>query len=92
LAEAQDGGWFGKVVKPEGRGTSNVGISAARTASRLAILPTSSQTMPSSRGRRAAPRPPSPPRSPKATRKPLPRPRLRSRTTKATRPRSSSAT
>lgn len=26
LAEARRGGWFGKVVKPEGRGTSNVGI------------------------------------------------------------------
>ncbi|MDI6025919.1 M20/M25/M40 family metallo-hydrolase [Corticibacterium sp. UT-5YL-CI-8] len=26
LAEAQQAGWFGKVVKPEGRGTSNVGI------------------------------------------------------------------
>ena len=26
LAEAQDAGWFGKVVKPDGRGTSNVGI------------------------------------------------------------------
>ena len=26
LAEAQRGGWFGKVVKPEGKGTSNVGI------------------------------------------------------------------
>jgi tripeptide aminopeptidase len=26
LTEAQRGGWFGKVVKPEGTGTSNVGI------------------------------------------------------------------
>ena len=26
LAEAQRAGWFGKVVKPDGRGTSNVGI------------------------------------------------------------------
>ena len=26
LAEAQNAGWFGKVVKPDGRGTSNVGI------------------------------------------------------------------
>ncbi|QDT75695.1 M20/M25/M40 family metallo-hydrolase [Lacipirellula limnantheis] len=26
LTEAQRAGWFGKVVKPEGRGTSNVGI------------------------------------------------------------------
>jgi tripeptide aminopeptidase len=26
LTEARRGGWFGKVVKPEGRGTSNVGI------------------------------------------------------------------
>lgn len=26
LTEAQRGGWFGKVVKPDGRGTSNVGI------------------------------------------------------------------
>lgn len=26
LAEAKHGGWFGKVVKPDGRGTSNVGI------------------------------------------------------------------
>jgi len=26
LAEAKNNGWFGKVVKPEGRGTSNVGI------------------------------------------------------------------
>ncbi len=26
LTEAQRSGWFGKVVKPEGRGTSNVGI------------------------------------------------------------------
>ena len=26
LAEAQSAGWFGKVVKPDGRGTSNVGI------------------------------------------------------------------
>ena len=26
LAEAQQAGWFGKVVKPDGRGTSNVGI------------------------------------------------------------------
>ncbi|NGN43628.1 M20/M25/M40 family metallo-hydrolase [Mesorhizobium sp. CGMCC 1.15528] len=26
LAEAQNAGWFGKVVKPNGRGTSNVGI------------------------------------------------------------------
>jgi len=26
LAEAQRGGWFGKVVKPEGKGTSNPGI------------------------------------------------------------------
>ena len=26
LAEAQKAGWFGKVVRPEGRGTSNVGI------------------------------------------------------------------
>lgn len=26
LAESQRAGWFGKVVKPEGRGTSNVGI------------------------------------------------------------------
>lgn len=26
LAEAKRGGWFGKVVKPDGRGTSNVGI------------------------------------------------------------------
>ncbi|MGB7161148.1 MAG: M20/M25/M40 family metallo-hydrolase [Tepidisphaeraceae bacterium] len=26
IAEAHRGGWFGKVVKPEGRGTSNVGV------------------------------------------------------------------
>ncbi|AOF90998.1 M20/M25/M40 family metallo-hydrolase [Sinorhizobium sp. RAC02] len=26
LAEARNAGWFGKVVKPDGRGTSNVGI------------------------------------------------------------------
>ncbi len=26
LAEAKNAGWFGKVVKPDGRGTSNVGI------------------------------------------------------------------
>lgn len=26
LAEAREAGWFGKVVKPDGRGTSNVGI------------------------------------------------------------------
>ena len=26
LAEARRAGWFGKVVKPDGRGTSNVGI------------------------------------------------------------------
>ena len=26
LAEAHRGGWFGKVVKPDGNGTSNVGI------------------------------------------------------------------
>jgi tripeptide aminopeptidase len=26
LVEAQNAGWFGKVVKPDGRGTSNVGI------------------------------------------------------------------
>jgi len=26
LVEAQHGGWFGKVAKPEGRGTSNPGI------------------------------------------------------------------
>ena len=30
LAEAQRQGWFGKVVKPEGRGTSNIGIFGGR--------------------------------------------------------------
>lgn len=30
LVEARDTGWFGKVVKPEGRGTSNVGIFGGR--------------------------------------------------------------
>lgn len=30
LAEAQNAGWFGKVVKPDGRGTSNVGIFGGR--------------------------------------------------------------
>lgn len=30
LAEAHRGGWFGKVVKPEGRGSSNVGIFAGK--------------------------------------------------------------
>ncbi|MBX3536178.1 MAG: M20/M25/M40 family metallo-hydrolase [Chelatococcus sp.] len=30
LAEAQQAGWFGKVVKPDGRGTSNVGIFGGR--------------------------------------------------------------
>jgi tripeptide aminopeptidase len=30
LAEAHRGGWFGKVVKPEGTGTSNPGIFAGR--------------------------------------------------------------
>lgn len=30
LAEAQKAGWFGKVVKPDGRGTSNVGIFGGR--------------------------------------------------------------
>ncbi len=30
IAEAHRGGWFGKVVKPEGRGTSNVGVFGGR--------------------------------------------------------------
>jgi tripeptide aminopeptidase len=30
LAEARSAGWFGKVVKPDGRGTSNVGIFGGR--------------------------------------------------------------
>ncbi|TVQ63764.1 MAG: M20/M25/M40 family metallo-hydrolase [Phycisphaerales bacterium] len=32
IAEAHKGGWFGKVVKPEGRGTSNVGIFGGKKA------------------------------------------------------------
>jgi tripeptide aminopeptidase len=30
IADAQRAGWFGKVVKPEGKGTSNVGIFAGK--------------------------------------------------------------
>jgi tripeptide aminopeptidase len=30
ITEAHRGGWFGKVVKPEGRGTSNVGVFGGR--------------------------------------------------------------
>ena len=42
----EKGGWFGKIVKPEGRGTSNIGSFGGRDGPPRATRPTSSPTTP----------------------------------------------
>jgi tripeptide aminopeptidase len=46
LAETKAAGWFGKIVKPDGHGTSNVGIFGGKDGKRRATRRTSSPTMP----------------------------------------------
>ena len=73
LAEAQRAGWFGKVVKPEGRGTSNVGIFGGKEGKPAGDATNVVTDYVHIMGEARSPTRPSPPRSRRATGKRSPR-------------------
>jgi tripeptide aminopeptidase len=80
LTEAHRGGWFGKVVKPEGKGSSNPGVFGGKEASRPVTPPTSSPTTSTYWAKRGVLTLPSPGKSRRRTERRSRRRRRRSRT------------